>query len=266
MQGDWKETTSATSPSMSSLLDWMLFHPPSRSSSTSPPTYRPLLFVIKYTSPPIAAPAFGDPLSFDAIISAPPIIPAPPLDTSLLTLSPRSPASSIGVPDPNWAKRPDREPTSQEVALVLHDIRHGVTRTIHDFAGGIPAVPHSPNHIVEVLEEPGTPADVKNAVEFENFVEEGDEDPIDWPSSQEENLQLAKLVATLSEEVPWIQEDMIVEAITLHKGRYNQALLWLQDIQRGRGDRATLSHAFPDAPPREIGAALKKAHASGLGF
>ena len=216
--------------------------------------------------PPIAAPAFGDPLSFDAIISAPPVVPAPPLDASLLALSPRSPASSISTADPNWAKRPDREPTSQEVALVLHDMRHGVTRTIQDFAGGVPAVPHSPNQIVEALNEPSTPADIKCAVEFENFEEEGDENPINWPSSQEENLQLAKLVASLSEEVPWIQEDMVVEAVTLHKGVYAQALLWLQDIQRGHGDRATLSHAFPDAPPRDLGAALKKAHASGLGF
>ena len=134
------------------------------------------------------------------------------------------------------------------------------------FAGGAPAVPHSPNRIVEVLEEPSTPVDIRSAVEFENFNDEGDVSPINWPSSQEENLQLAKLVATLSEAVPWIQEDMVVEAVTLHKGQYDQALLWLQDIQRGHGDRATLSHAFPDAPPRELGAGLKKAHASGLGF
>ena len=216
--------------------------------------------------PPIAAPAFGDPLSFDAIVSAPPVAPAPPLDTSLLALDPRSPASSIGTSDPNWAKRPDRDPTSQEVALVLHDIRHGITRTIQDFAAGPPAVPHSPNRIEEILEGPGTPADIKSAVEFENFEDEGDESPINWPSSQEENLQMAKIVATLSDAVPWIQEDMVVEAVTLHKGQYDQALLWLQDIQRGHGDRATLSHAFPDAPPRELGAALKKAHASSLGF
>ena len=149
---------------------------------------------------------------------------------------------------------------------MLHDIRHGVTRTIQDFAEGAPAVPHSPNRIEEVLEEPSTPADIRSAVEFENFEDEEDESPINWPSSQEENLQLAKLIATLSDAVPWIQEDMIVEAITLHKGQYDQALLWLQDIQRGHGDRATLSHAFPDAPPRELGAALKKAHTSGLGF
>ena len=216
--------------------------------------------------PPIAAPAFGDPLSFDAIVSAPPVIPAPPIDTNLITLSPRSPASSIGVSDPNWAKRPDREPTSQEVALVLHDIRHGVTRTIQDFTEGAPAVPHSPNRLEEVLEEPSTPADIRSAVEFENFEDEEDESPINWPSSQEENLQLAKLVATLSEAVPWIQEDMVVEAVTLHKGQYDQALLWLQDIHRGHGDRATLSHAFPSAPPRELSTALKKAHASGFGF
>ena len=216
--------------------------------------------------PPITAPAFGDPLSFDAIVSAPPVVPAPPLDTSLLALDPRSPASSVGVSDPNWAKRPDREPTSQEVALVLHDIRHGITCTIQDFAEGAPVVPHSPNRIEEALEEPSTPADIRSAVEFENFEDEGDDNPINWPSSQEENIQLAKLIATLSEAVPWIQEDMVVEAVTLHKGQYDQALTWLQDIQRGHGDRATLSHAFPDAPPRELGAALKEAHASGLGF
>ena len=199
-------------------------------------------------------------------MSAPPAVVLPPIDPNLLVLSPRSPASSVGVSDPNWAKRPDREPTSQEVALVLHDIRHGITRTIQDFAHSAPPVPTSPNRIEEVLDIPGTPASIKEAVVFENFVDDAADEEIDWPSSQEETDYLYKHVSALSVAIPHIQEDMLVEAVTLHRGNYDHALEWLQDIHRGHGDRATLSHAFPDAPPRELNNALRRSRASGLGF
>ena len=142
------------------------------------------------------------------------------------------PDSAAPSPDPgaDWARQPDRSPTTQEVALARHVITTGQALTINDFSSGAP---------LSLAASTPLPADHE-----------------EWlPEAPRSELSLK--TSALASSFPSVQEHLYVTALELNGEDLPSAATWLSDLlKRGRADVPALMNAFPDASESDISAAF----------
>lgn len=165
----------------------VLTPPPSQPGQLpSTPTYAQLIL-----GPPVPAPAFGDPLGFEALVTAPCAKPHDAFLTRMNRVSSPVPTGPIGPLVPaDWSKQPDHPDTADEIEHARRANALGVTSTFDNFDIPLPYV--APSATI-------------------------DETAIDWPSSQEEISSLCRAADSLALQFPAVPESMLIITLSLSK-------------------------------------------------